>query len=237
LDLAGPPVWAKSGQKTRYIKLRRPLLTVAFLLSSSSLAAAEFQFSAYGGWQTAPHSLVEITGIGAESFTAGWQGRSFQTPPYWGLRGTYWFDRWAPQWGVSIDFTHAKVYADPETFANDIPDWSRFEFSDGINILTVNAMRRFERWNGFEPYLGAGVGLSIPHVEVTRPEGTTFNYQVGGAAFQAQIGANYYFTDWLSVFGEYQFNYAMNDLTLSEGAKLKTNIITNAVVGGVSVHF
>ena len=217
---------------------RTPLLAMGFLAASTSMAAAEFQFSVYGGWQTAPHSLVEITGIGAESFTAGWEGRSFETPPYYGIRGTWWLERFdMPQWGVSIDFTHAKVYADDETFANDIPDWSRFEFSDGINILTVNALRRFERWHGFEPYVGLGVGLSIPHVEVTRPEGTTFEYQIGGAAFQAQVGANYYLNDWLSVFGEYQFNYAMNDLDLTEGAELSTDIITNAFVAGVSVHF
>lgn len=217
---------------------RTCLLAAAFLASSTAIASAEFQFSAYGGWQTAPHSLVEVTGIGAESFTAGWEGRSFEMPPYWGVRGTYWLERFdLPQWGISIDFTHAKVYANAETFANDIPDWTRFEFSDGINILTVNAMRRFNRWQRFEPYVGAGVGLSIPHVEVTRPEGTTFEYQIGGAAFQAQAGVNFYITDRLSVFGEYQFNYAMNDLDLTEGAKLKTNILTNAVVGGISVHF
>lgn len=217
---------------------RRLLVALLFLSSSTSIASAEFQFSAYGGWQTAPHSLVEVTGIGAESFTAGWEGRSFEMPPYWGVRGTYWLERFdMPQWGISVDFTHAKVYADDETLRNDIPDWSRFEFSDGINILTVNANRRFQRWNRFEPYVAAGIGLSIPHVEVTRFEGTTFEYQVGGVAFQAQIGANYYITDWLSVFGEYQFNYAMNDLSLTEGAKLKTDILLNAVVGGVSVHF
>ena len=217
--------------------LYRTVLAAAIMASSTAIAAAQFQLSAYGGWQTAPQSLVTVTGVGAERFTAGWEGRSFETPPYWGVRGTYWLERFGmPQWGVSVDFTHAKVYADAETFSRT-DGWTRFEFSDGINIVTVNAMRRFQRRHGFEPYAGAGVGLSIPHVEVTRPEGTTFEYQIGGAAFQAQLGANYYITDWLSVFGEYQFNYAMNDLTLTEGARLRTDIATNAVVGGLSVHF
>ncbi len=217
--------------------IRTSLIAAAVLASSTAVASAEFQFSAYGGWQTAPHSLVTVTGIGAESFTAGWDGRSFEMPPYWGLRGTYWLERLdMPKWGVSVDFTHAKVYADAATFPKT-DNWTRFEFSDGINILTVSAMRRFDRWNGFEPYVGVGAGLSIPHVEVTRPEGTTFNYQIGGAALQAQVGANYHINDWLSVFGEYQFNYAMNNVTLTEGAKLETNIILNAFVAGVSVHF
>ena len=216
--------------------MKRIALMTAILAGSTSMAAAEFQFSAYGGWQTAPHSLVTVTGLNPDSFTAGWEGRSFETPPYYGFRGTYWFNQ-APQWGVSLDFTHAKVYADSETFRNDIPTWSRFEFSDGINFLTLNAMRRFQKWNGFEPYIGLGAGLSIPHVEVTRPSGTTFEYQIGGAAFQGQIGANYYVTDWLSVFGEYQLVYGMNNLTIDNGDKLEVNILTNAIVGGISVHF
>ena len=32
-------------------------------------------------------------------------------PPYWGVRGTYWFNS-APNWGLMIDYNHAKVIAD-----------------------------------------------------------------------------------------------------------------------------
>lgn len=216
--------------------MKRIAFITALWVGSTSIAAAEFQFSAYGGWQTSPDSQVTVGGIAPESFTAGWDGRSFETPPYYGLRATYWFDQ-APQWGVSVDFTHAKVYANDETFATDVPDWSRFEFSDGINFLTVNAMRRLQKWNGLEPYFGVGVGLSIPHVEVTRPEGTTLGYQIGGAAFQAQAGANYHINDRLSVFGEYQFIYGMNDLDLANGDTMQVNIVTSALVAGVSLHF
>lgn len=211
-------------------------LSALLALALSSTAHAEFQISAYGGFQSAPHSDVTITGVNPESFTAGWEGRSFETPPYWGVRGTWWIDQ-MPGWGLSLDFTHAKVYADSETFANDIPAWSRFEFSDGINILTVNAMRRFQPWNGFRPYVGAGVGLSIPHVEVFRPSGQTFEYQVGGAAFQAQAGIEYDITERIAVFGEYKANYAINELTIDNGDTLKTDIITNAFIAGLSFRF
>lgn len=201
-------------------------------------AQAEFQISVYGGWQTAPHSNVEVTGANPESFTARWLGRSFETPPYYGIRGTYWFQQ-APEWGVSLDFAHAKVYADDDTLQNQANNWSRFEFSDGINILTLNAMRRFAEWNNFEPYVGLGAGISIPHVEVTRPASPeqTFGYQIGGAAFQAQAGVNYRLTEHFSIFGEYKFNYTINDVSLDDGDRLRTDIITNAVIGGASVHF
>ncbi|MEL6437383.1 MAG: outer membrane beta-barrel protein, partial [Pseudomonadota bacterium] len=130
-------------------------MAIGLLAASTGAAQAEFQFSAYGGWQTAPHSLVTVTGTDAREFTAGWEGRSFQMPPYYGVRATWWMD-FAPAWGISLDFTHAKVYADEETFANDIADWDRFEFSDGINFLTVNGMYRYQKFERFEPYAGLG---------------------------------------------------------------------------------
>lgn len=217
----------------------RPFPLAAGVLAASTVAAAaEFQLSVYGGWQTAPHSDVTVTGAAPESFTAGWEGRSFETPPYYGVRGTYWL-RNAPQWGVALDFTHAKVYADDETLADDVPDWTRFEFSDGINVLTVNGMRRFDEWNGLTPYVGLGAGLSIPYVEVTRTDvaDETLEYQIGGPAFEALAGASYRLTERFSVFGEYQFNYTINDLTLDNGDELSTDIILNAFAFGVSVHF
>lgn len=33
------------------------------------------------------------------------------SPPYWGVRGIYWFDS-RPSWGVMVDYNHAKVYSD-----------------------------------------------------------------------------------------------------------------------------
>ena len=39
-----------------------------------------------------------------------WDGDSFGPPPYWGLRGKYWFNN-APNWGFMVDYHHAKVIA------------------------------------------------------------------------------------------------------------------------------
>ncbi len=211
-------------------------LFTALILSAISLssARAEFQFSGYTGWQSAPHSDVTVSD--GHSFNAGWEGRSFEMPPYWGVRATWWMDNY-PQFGISLDFSHAKVYADDQTMRDDVPTWSAFEFSDGLNLLTVNAMYRFEPWGQFRPYVGAGVGLSIPHVEVSRPSGETFEYQIGGAAFQVQAGVEYDITPEWAVFAEYKGNYAMNDVDIDSGASLKTDILTNAVNFGVSYRW
>jgi lipid A oxidase len=78
---------------------RTRLTTISLILAASLApftARAESEFSVYLGFQEASHSRVEgDDGAGNDfSFLAAWEGRSFQMPPYWGLRGTYWVDGW-----------------------------------------------------------------------------------------------------------------------------------------------
>lgn len=203
-----------------------------------STAQAEMAVSVYGGLQGAPHSEVDVSGVGAQSFTAGWEGNSFKMPLYLGGRATWWSPiESMPDLGVSLDFTHTKVYADDETLAKS--GWSHFEFTDGLNILTLNALYRFPiEGSGFTPYVGAGAGINVPHVEVTRPGlGRTFDYQFGGATLQVQAGVDYSFSDQWSVFTEYKGNYSMIDADIDNGATLKTKVWTNAVNFGLSYHF
>ena len=202
---------------------------------SASLAQAEMAISVYGGYQSAPHSDVEVSD--APDFTAGWEGRSFEMPPYYGVRGTWWMEELGqPNLGVSLDFTHAKVYADDDTLAEST--WDHFEFSDGINLLTLNALYRMPiEGTKFVPYAGIGAGINVPHVEVTRGAEETFNYQLGGATVQAQAGIAYQFNDNWSAFVEYKGNYSWVDVDIDSGASLKTNIMTNAVNAGVSFHW
>lgn len=195
-----------------------------------------FEISGYGGYQFSPHSDVDISGVGAQSFAAGWDTNPFQMPPYWGVRGTYWFEGGAlSNWGVSLDFTHAKVYADDETLAKS--GFTHFEFTDGINLLTLNALYKFDTGSNWKPYVGAGVGINVPHVEVTRATGRTFDYQFGGATLQAQAGVRYEFNDNWSVFTEYKGNYSWVDVDIDSGSSLKTRILTHAINFGVNYKF
>ena len=219
-------------------KLRIMLSTgiaAGILALSAPLANAEMAISVYGGFQSAPHSDIEVSD--QPDFTAGWEGRSFEMPPYYGVRGTWWMEELGqPNLGVSLVFTHAKVYADDDTLAKST--WDHFEFSDGINLLTLNALYRMPiEGTKFVPYAGLGAGINVPHVEVTRASGTTSEYQFGGATLQAQVGVAYQFNDNWSAFMEYKGNYSWVDVDIDSGATLKTSILTNAINAGVSFHW
>ena len=66
-------------------------ITLLLALSAGTVAGmpalgGEFEFSVYGGVQTGSHSRVEgddPAGIGPFSFSAGWNGESFDPAPYY----------------------------------------------------------------------------------------------------------------------------------------------------------
>lgn len=206
--------------------------TVLSLGGAIDNAHAEATISAYGGFNFSPHSRVKTKGpAGNTSNSVGWDGASFSMPPYWGVRGTYWlYDM--PQFGIAVDFTHAKVKADP------LPTgFSTLEFTDGINFLTANALYRHDLGSGWTPYGGVGLGLSVPHVEVAGPEVggfETLEYQVTGFAAQALIGVDYEIDDRWSVFSEFKSTYGQVDADLKSGYSLDTDIISNQVILGVT---
>jgi lipid A oxidase len=213
----------------------RPALC-AFLLAMPASARAEVEFSVYGGWQGAPHSDVSVRGdsdLPDADFTAGWEGRSLDLPPYYGLRATWWRNE---RFGLGVDLNHAKVYADAETLAES--GYEHFEFSDGLNILTLNAYRRWENALGrLTPYLGGGVGVAVPHVEVNDDGNQTWGYQLTGPAVAWMAGVSYPLSDRFSVFGEYKGTFSVNEAELDGGGTLSTDIITNALNLGVSFNF
>ena len=205
------------------------------LIFAPTLAAAQVELSFYGGIQSALPSDVSIRDdsvIKDEDCSGDGEGRSFDAPPYYGLRATSWR---SPTFGVGIDFTHAKVYPADDT---PPPGYEVLDYTDGLNTLTVNAYRR---WNGamgdLTPYVGGGIGIAMPHVEVTSGSSETFGYQITGPAATWIAGASMPITDRMSVFGEYKGTYSSNTADLDTGGTLETDVITNAVNDGVSFNF
>lgn len=205
------------------------------LLFGTSSAFAEVQLSFYGGVQAANPSDVSVRDDGTipdGDFSIAWEGRSFDAPPYYGIRATKWRQ---DGFGYGLDFAHNKVY--PQD--GELPaGYDVLEMTDGLNTLTVNAYRRWDGAFGeMSPYVGGGLGLAIPHVEVTYDTSKTLGYQVTGAAATIIAGAAYPINDNWSVFGEYKGTYSANTANLDTGGTLNTNVITNAVNLGVSFNF
>jgi opacity protein-like surface antigen len=151
-----------------------------------------------------------------------WEGKSFESPPYWGVRGIYWLDV-NPSWGVMVDYNHAKIYSElgatvkvsgtrngvalngKDRVSNT---FDILEFTDGLNEIYLGGTYRWqhERWT---PYVGLGVGLSFPHVEIRRTGSSirTFEYQVTGVAVEGLVGLEYRITPRVSAFGDYKLSF------------------------------
>ena len=208
-------------------RLNTLVLAVAMLASGAALAESEF--AVYGGFQSSPHSRV--TPAEGDSFLAAWKGDSMSFPIYLGLRYTEWLD---DEWGWAVNYTHTKAIATDQSGSTD--GYTRLEFTDGANPVTVLAMRRFS-YREIKPYVGAGLGISVPHVEVQWSGSTkTFEYQYGGPVATVVAGFSYPYSDKWSLFTDFQMHYMKMNVAI-DGGRLKTNLITNALNVGVSYRF
>lgn len=220
------------------------------LIAGSAPALAEFQGSVYLGWNDSFNSDATFTGNALNTTVQDipWLGLSFFKDggaPYYGLRAGYWLGSDA-HWGVFLDYTHAKVRADPNAMVTytggtgTIGDiFEQFEFTDGLNVLTLNAFYRTEPMGRFQLYFGAGAGINVPHVEVESatlgiPE--TFRYQFGGFSAEALAGVDFRITDHLSLFTEYKLIYSNINAPLNGGFNIQTSIFTNQIAAGLSVR-
>jgi len=204
----------------------------------SEMTQAGVQLSVYGGGNNAFDSVVKYSNNGSPvSNTVHWVGEPFQDPPYYGVRGIYWFD--TPRyraWGLGLDYTHAKVVADPLP-----PGYTHLEFTDGLNLATADLFYHYLNHTLFTPYAGLGVGVSIPHVEENTEAPLfpchTFDYQIGGVALAFLTGVDVKIWHGLSLFGEYKLNYSQNNTNLSKGQTLSTDLWVNNFIFGISYLF
>lgn len=217
--------------------MNRMLVIALGLTALPTASIAEVELSFYGGAQSAQPSEVSVSDddvIADDELSIEWEGRSSDAPIYYGIRATRWRSE---TFGYGLDLTHNKVY--PKD--GELPaEYDVLEFTDGLNTLTVNAYHRWSDVFGeVTPYVGGGLGLSIPHVELETADGAseTHGYQLTGAAATWIAGATYPINDQWSVFGEYKGTFATNNAELDSGGSLETDVVTNAVNLGVSFNF
>ena len=233
------------------------MIAFGLLLTVPAATEAQFAFGAYLGESSTIHSNVQLNrpdGTDLDFHGVGWYGESWVNPKYYGFRLSYW-NRNAPRWGFVVDFTHAKMYAeldatvrvtgsregepvDGEELLGDTFD--SLSISHGHNTLTFNGFHRWISAGGarrLRPYVGFGIGIAVPHVEVTIDDSVTEEYQFAGATFQGLGGIDFRIWKGLSVFAEYRLNYARLDTDLTNGGSLKVAPWTNHLSAGLTFTF
>ncbi len=203
-------------------------------------SSRELIIAAYGGAPYTYPSDVQAIKSGAHDFTVkgvDWTAKPFKSPIYYGVRVVRWGD--TGRFGSMLDFTHSKAIAElaqnvkatGQIAGQPVPEdgplnqlFERLEFSHGHNMLSVNGLFRLGSiapsiW----PYVGAGVGINLPHSEVQlkTDDKRSYEYQYTGPMAQGLIGLELR-TSKVSYFVEYKFTLAnyFTPLTELEGTSI-----------------
>jgi hypothetical protein len=183
-----------------------------------------------------------------------WDGEPFKDPIYYGFRGYLWPRN--ARTGVMVDFTHIKAMArlqnvvdqsgtregEPVAAREQLSaTFRRLEFTHGYNFLTLNLLRRAgSKERHLIPYVGAGAGIALPHVEVLRQgrdrSERTSEYQVTFPAVQVLAGIEWRVMQHFSLFAEYKLSCAMIRGKLKTGGTVDTDLCTHQLLGGPSWH-
>ncbi len=238
-------------------------VAAAGMIAAILPAAAETVAGGYLGsaWTRASdlHVWQPATSSNASFRSVGWDGRSHESPPYYGLRVVRFPDRY-PQWGFGLDATHYKVFARTERAVGVAGTWDgatvdevapldervqRFDISHGVNYVgpivvyrgRLGTRNRFPlgRWN---PYAGAGPVYYVLHAENTVngiPNGDA--YEGSGWGWQAFGGVSYRVTPSLSVFGEARFSEGTAKVSTGGGGRARTDLETRHVIFGFGWSF
>src|SRR5438477_3044000 len=220
---------------------RAVFLLLLLLACGPARLNAEFIISLYGGAAFTDNNDLRLKQSGGTDLTfhdVSYSGKNLNSPPYYGGRLAYFLPQQL-HWGFAAEFFHAKLYLNVgdtvrvtgtragapvnglETVGTTI---NAFSISHGLNFLTANAIYRWfpgESGKGFigrfQPYIGAGIGAVIPHVESTVGGIAFEQYQWHGPGVQSFAGASFDLTRQWSVFAEYKFSYVDLDLHIPNG--------------------
>jgi lipid A oxidase len=240
-------------------RVRRRVISVAMvtglaMLGLSGTAKAELEATLYSGMSASQASDVQLNLPNDTQLTfqdVSWDDMSFENPIYWGLRLTYWLPR-ANEWGIAVDFTHAKIQADlnqtvsvtgtrlgstvnaQEPLSNT---FAELAMTHGFNLLTINGVHRWQVKPRMRPFAGFGVGLAYPHVEVKTGASQTEEYQLAGWVMNVMAGLNYQLGQSVAIFGEYKLSYVDIRADLNGGGQLATTLWTNHFNIGMTYQF
>jgi lipid A oxidase len=242
------------------------VLACSLLLGTSENTQAELVLSGFTGLSSAFDSdlhLHENNGTDLTFHNASYHTSDFGADaPYYGGRLVYFLSR-ESHWGFGLEFLHSKVFLDSGKSVNvtgtrggsSVNDTepvgdsiSDFHCAHGLNYLTADTFYRFflgqpdSFLHRVQPYLGAGLGITIPHVVVELPNQPGYeDYEFGGFGAQAIAGISFSITKHIQLFTEYKFTYAdLDRLDFNNGVTrgyVSFDSMANHVVLGASYRF
>ena len=236
----------KFGDKTYRSRLFRNVFTgLLFFGCYKVVLGVDFDLSLYGGFNNAAHSSVSFKnastsyGIADGKYSVnGWEGESFESPIYYGYRLSF-YGLKNTDLEFALDFNHSKVKA------KSLPgNLRRLEFTDGINTLTMNVIYNLDEVAKLSfsilPYVGAGLGIAYPHVDVEGGSGTTgktYDYQNTGLAYQIMTGFKVQLAESWKTFAEYRITFTPIEADLDGAGQLETKILNSQISIGLIYSF
>lgn len=253
---AGIPVMnANNASQGAVSRLRASLSLLFSQIRTADTQAPDMQATIYGGYtSTRPSDVIlrQPNGTDMTIRDVRWDSEPGQMPPYHGFRGSWWLP-FGRSLGGMADLVYIKVVADRQHAVRQsgtrdgepVPEseplaatFRHLEFTDGLNLATGNLVYRLPFFGRVRPYIGLGLGVSLPHAEVRRAgvEQKTHSFQLTGFVVQAFAGVEFQLASRGSVFTEYRSSYATNKVRLVDGGTLQTNLLTHHFSAGGSGH-
>ncbi len=224
-------------------------------------ARAEFDLSFFTGVALSQDSDLELHQAGGTDLTfhdVSFEGRDFETPPFYGTR-LLWFPASDAHWGFGAEFFHLKLYTetgdtvhvtgrrngapvdDNERIDNTV---QQFSLSHGLNYALTDVVYRWQPGNRgqdflghLEPYVGLGLGAAIPHVESNVNGNFHEEYQLHGPGVEGLAGVKVSLTTHVGLMFEYKLTYAhLGELDIP-GGSIEITPITHSLVGGLTFSF
>jgi hypothetical protein len=233
----------------------------AFAICIAAIPAghAQMAVSVYAGISNTRSSDLHIaqpeTLSDATFSPVTWKGKPFEDAPYYGLRVTYVPPRLS-RVGISLDFTHYKMYARTDRNASVNGSWngapvdtydpiqarvSSLEISHGVNLtaldieyypMKVPGISLSNRWL---PYVGAGLVAYVPHAEgaINGLPGSA-DYQLAGWGYQLLAGTRYRVSRRLSLLVEAKFDAGSLEIDMTPRTRIDTDTRTAHLLVGLT---
>jgi hypothetical protein len=237
-------------------------VAVLFLLPLQAQAERDWEFSAgvFGG--KAFHSNEDLkinTGDIADPFHGTVHGVQLNDSGTFGSKLTAFHlprkYNWQPQVGFELDFTRFTADRHPQTQGADgtvtTPGMQLgsvgilFASDLSADTLAANVLFRYPVWSTpdlpqgrIAPYVGIGAGVQRAVMSLQFTPYREVDYAPAG---QVLVGMKFFMMKNLAVFGEYKRIWSSHDFTNSgifaPGFEETWSVVTNVLVGGVSLHF